>query len=103
MLQRRLAFLSPRERSIADRARGVEILRHPAESGGEVSAQIFVLALHCEGERLEIHNLLAPHKVRICGEHDRSLDVAAMDAVGVLPLSEQPIRIAETAPRGVHG
>src|SRR5215208_197233 len=98
VVQRCLTLFRGGERRVADGARSIEVLRHPAEAGGKIGAQIFEIALHRDAGRNEIRDLVAPHEVGIRGDHDRGLDVPAVDAMRLLCLREQSVRIAEAAP-----
>src|SRR3954452_573744 len=80
----------------------MQVLRHPAEARRKIRAQPFMIVLHRAGRWPEIRNLAAPDQIRKGSEHDRGLDIAAVNAVRALGLAEQSLRIAEAVPRAMY-
>src|SRR5215213_5171531 len=98
VVQRCLTLFRGGERRVADGARSIEVLRHPAEARGKIGAKIFVVPFHRDSGGDEVCDLLAPHEIRIRGQHDRGLDIAAVNAMRVFGLGEQPVGITEAPP-----
>ena len=90
--------------SIANDAVGIEIVSDPGERMRRQRLQIVRLLLHPFRLGDEILGLVHAHQFRAEMQHQRSLDVAAMDAVALLMLADHAVRRAETRPlRGNDG
>src|ERR1700693_30249 len=81
VIERPLALVAGGKRRVAYRAGRVQILSHPAEARRTVGAELGELLFHGERRRHEVAGLVLAYGLRPAGEHDRGLDIAAVDAV----------------------
>ena len=100
MVDHRPALLGRGGAGVADRALGIQVLRLPAELAEAVGAEVLELAMKSSCAERKSLGEVHLHEIGPQMEHDRRLDVAAVDAVERLLGRRDALRLTETRPRG---
>ena len=103
MVERGFALGGAGECRVADRAGGIEVLRHPGEASGPVGTEPFEFARHRDRRRRCVWGFSHAHGCGLRREHERGFDIAAVDAVLFLVGRERAVRIAEAVPANRDG
>ncbi len=96
--QCRVALGCGRQRGVADGAAWVQVLRHPGKACRPIGAEPFEFGRHRHRFRRRLRRPVHAHRVGFRRQHQRGLDVAAMDAVLLLLGRKRPVGIAEAMP-----